>query len=217
MCNGNNSCVGCDGVPNSGAFVGCDGVCSVNGKVNDRCGVCGGTEFADPPQCTIVDPDNCVEVDAPPQLTAFRRRFIRSANLLYKRLQAEVERAQRYQCSIEYAGALRLGREELNFLIEESRKIFHSGTIRVCNNTCVTVAYAEHIKALRPTFRRLSERALSIAKQVAACIQAKGIPRPSKRPSSSAIQTTNEVREEINRLVEECRKLGTICKKRSGR
>ena len=214
VCDGKNECVACDGRVDSEATIGCDGVCSSTPKLKDKCGVCGGTEFADPPRCSVTDPENCVEVDAPPEIVSFRRRFLRSSKLLHQRLVEEARRAEFYQCRLPNRdSALRRGGAELKFLREQSRKIFYAGKIQVCGDSCVTIAYAEHVKALRPTFRRLSQRAYTMAKRVADCIETRDIQRPVKRAPSSARKTISNVRTEVNKLVSDCRKLSSICKK----
>jgi len=189
-------------------------VCSVNPKTKDSCGVCGGKEFSNPPNCTITDPNNCVEVDAPPEIAAFRRRFAVNARRLYQRLLQEAQRSQSYRCGIDTTKALELGREELNFLLEQGQKIFNDGKIRVCGNTCVTIAYAESLKALRPTVKKLSNRALTMAKQVANCINPKGTPRKGARLPDGALQTAQGVDKELRKLIDDCRKFGKICRKR---
>jgi hypothetical protein len=186
----------------------------VTPKVKDSCGVCGGKDFASPPNCSITDPNSCVEVAAPPEIGAFKRRFATNARLLYQRLVQEAKRAQLYRCPIDTTKALQLGREELNFLLTQNQEIFNEGKIRVCGDTCVTVAYAERLRALRPTVRKLSNRALKMAKQVADCINPKGRPREGSRSPDGAGQTVQGVDKELRKLIDECRKLGKICRKR---
>jgi hypothetical protein len=180
--------------------------------VKDKCGVCGGTTFAEGVSCSVSGP-TCVDVDAPAEIGAFQARFIKNARTLYERLLEESRRATANRCRINVSKEVREGRKEYNRLIEESRKIFHAGRIRVCGDDCATVAYADHTKAILPTFKSLSRRAVTMATSVATCIGPnRRTPNPKRLPNS-ATQTAQGVRTGLNQLIEDCKQVGKICKK----
>lgn len=176
----------------------------------DACGVCGGTT-AKKADCTV-GANGCPLVKPTAKILSFETRLVEKAGLLRTRYQADVRRAKVKKCPLSFADANKRVASAFGTIKSKSESVFREG-IEVCSGSCVTVSYADDVKALKPHFKTLEVEASKAASLVKQCYKQLGIFHDNQGASASGTaRTVAAVRTELGNLMRECRKTN-VCKK----
>jgi hypothetical protein len=175
----------------------------------DVCGVCDG-KTKKKEDCTVGS-NGCPLVKPTAKILGFEKNLLEKASLLKTRFQADVRRANAHKCEIDFTNDLSRAAKAFNKIKASATEIFGRG-IEVCQGSCVTVSYAEEVKALTPQFKILETVATSAAQQVKECYMRLHIPNGSSGGSGSTSQTVSNVRTGLDNLIKECRRT-SVCKK----
>ncbi len=175
----------------------------------DVCGVCDG-KTKKKEDCTVGN-NGCPLVKPTAKILGFEKSLLEKASLLKTRFQADVRRSKLHKCEIDFSNDLRNSAKAFNKIKASATEIFGKG-IEVCKGSCVTVSYAEEVKALTPQFKILEKTATSAAQQVKECYVRNHIPRGSAGGSGSTSQDVSNVRNGLDKLIKECRRT-SVCKK----
>ncbi len=176
----------------------------------DICGVCGGTtkKIDD---CTV-GINGCPLVKPTQKILSFEKSLIEKASLLRARHTADVRRAKAKKCPISLKSSSKRASKAYSIITKSAQTIFRQG-IEVCKGSCITVSYANDVKALSPQFAALEAEATFAAQQVQSCYKERGINKdPSNRPGETA-RTIASVRTGLNNLIRQCTKTN-VCKQR---
>jgi hypothetical protein len=180
----------------------CAGVINGSSKV-DVCGVCGGSA-TDLLSCSV-GALRCVIVKATDDVRKFERQLATKARKLRSRYMAERARSKRTGCKIAtkesddaVAGAFR-------HIVARSTEIFSAG-VEVCGDSCITTSYAAQVEALKPQFKILENRAVSLAKKVNSCYTRLGVTRTPQGDGRGVANTVNTVSRDLNNLIEQCKR-----------
>lgn len=174
----------------------------------DVCGVCGG-KTTRKQDCTV-GINGCPLVKPSATILGFEKSLVEKANLLRKRYQADVRRAQIHKCGIALSAPTKRVSAAFNRIKTSAEAVFRQG-IEVCQGSCVTVSYASDVEALTPQFKILETDATWIAQQVKKCYKKFHIPRGAANTGGSTNQTVANVRTGLNNLIERCRRTD-VCK-----
>ena len=174
----------------------------------DICGVCdGATKKVE--NCTV-GINGCPLVKPPQKILNFESSLVEKANRLRSRYNADVRRAKLKKCQIAFKASSKRVARAFATITKSAQTIFRQG-IEVCKGSCVTVSYANDVKALAPQFNALETEATLAAQHVQKCYKALGINKdPSNRPGETA-RTIGAVRAGLNNLIRECTKTN-VCK-----
>lgn len=217
VCGGDGTtCLDCNNVPFGGAKLDACGVCDgdnssckdcagvINGtQTEDVCGVCGGTT-TDLESCTT-SIQQCVTVNATPEVRKFQRDLTKKAKKLRARYRAERARAERNGCGIKMSDSDAALASAFKHILTRGKEIFSAG-VEVCGDSCITTSYASQVKALKPTFKILERQATSLAKKVNRCYNRIGVSRSPNGGARGVAGTVSAVNRELNNLIESCRK-----------
>jgi hypothetical protein len=176
----------------------------------DICGICDGSvkKIED----CVLGTSGCPLVKPTKKILGFERTLIQKASRLRERYQADVRRAKINKCGIPFTSSNKKVSEAFKAITKSAQTIFRQG-IEVCEGSCVTVSYANEVKALMPQFATLEKEASLAALNVKKCFKELGINKdPSGRPGETA-RTINSVRTGLTTLIRECSKTN-VCKKK---
>lgn len=175
----------------------------------DVCGVCGGTTKKRT-ACTV-GANGCPLVKPTAKILGFEKSLVEKASLLRNRYQSDVRRAKLNKCSISFAAANKRVTSAFSTIKTSSESVFRQG-VEVCKGSCVTVSYANEVKALEPYFKILEVEASKSAKAVQQCYKKLGINKETQggTPGETA-RTVAAVRAGLGNLIRECRKTN-VCK-----
>lgn len=177
----------------------------------DVCGVCGG-KTTKKDNCTIGS-NGCPLVKPNEKILGFEKRLVEKATLLKSRYLADVRRAKVRKCPLSFNEATKRVASAFNKIETKSAQVFRQG-IEVCADSCITVSYAEDVKALTPQFKILEVEATTAAKLVQKCYQQLRVPVQSGGDGvSRTSQTVTSVRNGLNNLLRECQQT-SVCKKK---
>ena len=144
------------------------------------------------------------------KILSFERSLGEKAVRLRDRYNSDVRRAKAKSCGIQFKAASRRVSRAYSTIIKNAQTIFRQG-IEVCKGSCVTISYANDVKALAPQFTILENEASLAAQKVQACYKNLGINKdPSGAPGETA-RTINSVRAGLNNLIRQCSKTN-VCK-----
>ena len=177
----------------------------------DVCGVCNGKTIRIE-DCTV-GINGCPLVKPTLKILNFEKSLVEKAGRLRGRYEADVRRAKTRKCGISFTSSTKRIGSAYKAIAKSAQTIFRRG-IEVCSGKCVTVSYADEVRALAPEFRILETEAASAAKQVKKCYKSLGIstlPAPSRGGATAS--TINAVRSELNTLIRECSKTD-VCKQK---
>jgi hypothetical protein len=94
----------------------------------------------------------------------------------------------------------------------KGRDIFRRGVL-VCGSSCVTVSFADEVKALTPQFKLMERETGRMAKKVQKCYRRLGVTGAPTRGGAGAASTIAGVRNGLSSLLRKCEK-SKICPKR---
>jgi hypothetical protein len=176
----------------------------------DVCGVCGGTTKK-VEQCTV-GINGCPLVKPTQKILTFEKSLVEKASILRIRYSADVRRAKAKKCSMPFKASTKRVERAFSIIKKSAQTIFRQG-VEVCKGSCVTVSYANDVKALAPQFLALEAEATYAAQQVQKCYKDLGINKsPSNKPGETA-RTIGSVRAGLNNLIRQCSKTN-VCKQR---
>jgi hypothetical protein len=187
VCNGNNTtCLDCAGNPNGTSKL-------------DACNICGGG-VTDPLLCNVEK--QCTTVQASAELLKFEERLVTQATTISKKFKEENARNKRNKCGINAKPSEKRVNTAVKTIKNAGNDIFTKG-VEICGDGCVTVSYADQVKALIPTLKVIESETKSLAKKVQKCYQKKKI---KTAQSINGLQTTiNTVTTDLTQLIQDCK------------
>jgi len=197
------------------------GVCPSESKYSfpngivDRCGVC----ESGPPSYTYVDntaqceaeKSNCSFVAPTKQIRGFEQQLLKKADLLKNRFVADVQRLLDHKCPGSIVKADDAVTAAYKAIKDKGKEVFRKG-VQVCGNSCVTVSFAEDVKALTPQFRILEKEVAATAQKVQSCYRKLGVAMRPAKGGGRAAQTIAGVRQDLSKLIKDCQKT-KVCPK----
>lgn len=182
----------------------------------DICGVClGGPapyKYVDKTRSCDVASSGCIRVAPTSEIRGFERDLLKKAETLTNRFIQDSKRYLSKGCGADIALADQLVGDAYQAVVAKGREIFRRGVL-VCDASCVTVSFAEEVKALAPQFTVMERETRRMAKKVQQCYRRLGIPAVPIRGGSGAAGTIADVREGLSSLLRKCQK-SKICPKR---
>ncbi len=193
VCDGDGTtCLDCAGVP-------------FGGKTIDKCGDCGGT-ITDPALCDV--DIQCTTVEATGEILTFEKRLVEQATTIKKKFDGEKSRNKRNKCGINVKPSEQKVKKAYETIKNVGNDIFTKG-VEICGEGCVTVSYADQVKALMPTLKVIEKQTKSLANKVKKCYQKKKI--KTTNSVAGVVTTINDVQSELNQLIQDC-KDKQVCK-----
>lgn len=182
----------------------------------DICGVClsgpAPYQYVDKTRTCDVSSSGCVRVAPTKEIRGFESDLLKKAETLTNRFIQDSKRYLGKGCGADIALADQLVGDAYQAVVAKGREIFRRGVL-VCDASCVTVSFAEEVKALAPQFAVMERETRRMAKKVQQCYRRLGVPAVPIRGGAGAAGTIADVREGLSSLLRKCQK-SKICPKR---
>lgn len=147
-----------------------------------------------------------MRVKATTEILGFEKKLMKTVASLQKRVVADSKRDAKYKCGLNSADSVKEAQSIVNQLSQNATRIFKEG-VEVCGDltksNCVTVSFAEQVKAEQSTIRKLEKVATNLAESVSKCFDKKKITR--ENPRGETRDTIGTVRKDLNTLVQNCK------------
>ena len=126
---------------------------------------------------------------------------------LVVRISQDAKRDSKHACGLESSISVKESQEIVTELQQAANLIFTKG-VEVCGDSCVTVSFANQVKAQQKTIKKLQTIASKLAKGVNKCYVKKKIKQDKKGGYVETVigQTTKD----LNSLIKACGKT-TVC------
>lgn len=182
----------------------------------DICGACVGGpvpyQYVDKTRSCDVSSSGCVRVAPTKEIRGFENDLLKKAQILKQRFIDDSKRYLVKGCGTDIALPDQLVGDAYEVIAAKGREIFRRGVL-VCDASCVTVSFAEEVKALSPQFKVMERETRRMAKLVQQCYRRLGVTVIPTRGGAGAAGTIADVREGLSDLLRKCQK-SKICPKR---
>jgi hypothetical protein len=182
----------------------------------DICGVCiagpAPYKYQDKTRSCDGASNGCVRVAPTREIRGFERELLKKADILKQRFIDDSKRYAAKGCGDDIALADQLVGDAYQRIASKGREIFRRGVL-VCGSSCVTVSFAEEVKALTPQFKTMERETSRMAKKVQQCYRRLGVPAMPTRGGAGAAGTIANVRDGLSTLLRNCQK-SKVCPKR---
>jgi hypothetical protein len=172
-----------------------------------------------PPSYTYVDntavcdaqKNSCSFVAPTNQIRSFETELLKKADMLTNRFVADVQRFVDPKCPGSTVSADNRVTAAYRAIKTKGTEVFGKG-VEVCGASCVTVSFAEDVKALEPQFRILSREVAATAQRVQSCYRKLGVSMRPAKGGTRASQTIAGVQQGLTKLIKDCQKT-KVCPK----
>lgn len=182
----------------------------------DICGAClsGPTpyQYVDKTRTCDVSSSGCMRVAPTKEIRGFEKDLLKKAQVLTGRFIEDSKRYLAKGCGADIALADQLVGDAYKVIVEKGREIFRRGVL-VCGSSCVTISFAEEVKALTPQFAVIEKETGRMAKKVQQCYRRLGVTAVPTRGGAGAAGTIASVRDGLSALLRNCQK-SKVCPKR---
>jgi hypothetical protein len=182
----------------------------------DICGVClrgpAPYKYVDKTRSCQISSNNCARVPPTKEILGFENDLLKKAEILKRRFIDDSKRYMGKSCGTDIALADQLVGDAYQVIAAKGRDIFRRGVL-VCGGSCVTVSFADEVKALAPQFKLMERETGRMAKKVQQCYRRLGVIGAPTRGGAGAASTIAGVRQGLSSLLRKCEK-SRICPKR---
>jgi hypothetical protein len=182
----------------------------------DICGAClsgpAPYQYVDKTRSCDVLSSGCVRVAPTKEILGFEKDLLKRAGVLKQRFVDDSRRYLAKACGTDLALADQLVGDAYKLIAAKGREIFRRGVL-VCDTSCVTVSFAEEVKALGPQFKLMERETRRMAKKVQQCYRKLGVTAIPTRGGAGAAGTIADVQAGLSSLLRKCEK-SKICPKR---
>jgi len=184
--------------------------------VTDICGVClsgpAPYKYVDTTRSCDLSSSGCVRIAPTKEIRGFEKSLLKKAEVLKQRFVDDSKRYIAKGCGNDIALADQLVGDAYQRIASKGKEIFRRGVL-VCGSSCVTVSFAEEVKALTPQFKTMERETSRMAKKVQQCYRRLGVPAMPTRGGAGAAGTIANVRDGLSTLLRNCQK-SKVCPKR---
>lgn len=182
----------------------------------DICGVClrgpAPYKYVDKTRSCEISSNNCARVDPTKEILGFENDLLKKAEILKQRFIDDSKRYMAKGCGTDIALADQQVGDAYQVIAAKGRDVFRRGVL-VCGSSCVTVSFADEVKALTPQFKIMERQTGRMAKKVQQCYRRLGVIGAPTRGGAGAASTIAGVRNGLSSLLRKCEK-SKICPKR---
>jgi hypothetical protein len=182
----------------------------------DICGVClrgpAPYKYVDKTRSCETSSNGCARVAPTKEILGFENDLLKKAQILKQRFIDDSKRYVGKGCGADIALADQQVGDAYQVIAAKGRDIFRRGVL-VCGSSCVTVSFADEVKALTPQFKLMERETGRMAKKVQKCYRRLGVTGAPTRGGAGAASTIAGVRNGLSSLLRKCEK-SKICPKR---
>lgn len=182
----------------------------------DICGAClsgpAPYQYIDKTRSCDLSSSGCVRVAPTKEILGFEKDLLKKAEALKQRFIDDSRRYLGKACGADIALADQLVGDAYKLIAAKGREIFRRGVL-VCDASCVTVSFADQVKALDPQFKLMERETRRMAKKVQQCYRKLGVSAIPTRGGAGAAGTIADVQAGLSSLLRKCQR-SRICPKR---